>query len=59
VAEERQEVLAGGELDVLVVQVRDQAGQIGERDAAEHIGVQGNLHQNRGVSSPGNVSGVR
>ena len=32
------------QLDVGVAQVRDQAGQVGQRDPAEHVGVEGDLH---------------
>src|SRR6266568_2794938 len=44
VQEEGQEILSGRELDVLGAQVRDQAREFGQRDPAEHVGVESDFH---------------
>ena len=44
VQEERQEILPRRQLDAGVAEVRDDAGQLGQRHAAEHVGVERDLH---------------
>ena len=58
VQEEWHEARAWRQLHVVIVQVRDETGQLGQRDATEHVGVECDLHH--GLTAPsGKSRGVR